>query len=202
MKTHPSAFTSSSQCGCIVLLSGGVDSAACIDFCQRQGFEVSGLHITYGQPAADCEADAATAIAQHYKIPLSIVRLVGGRTKPEGEILGRNAFLLFTALTEIKAFCSILALGIHSGTPYYDCSSNFILALQSIIDGQCDGRIRIVAPFIEWTKKEIWDYCIEHKVPIGLTYSCERGLDYPCGVCLSCRDLEELRVYKKHNNPA
>jgi 7-cyano-7-deazaguanine synthase len=157
--------------------------------------------MTYGQPAAKHEAAAATAIAHHYRIPLTFVRLVGGRPKSDGELLGRNAFLLFTALMEIKAISAFLALGIHSGTPYYDCSSSFITTVQTIIDGQCDGRIRVVAPFLEWTKKEIWEYCIEHRVPTDLTYSCERGLDHPCGICLSCRDLEALRVCEKLNNP-
>lgn len=184
-----------SQCACIILVSGGLDSAACIDFYKRQGLTVSGLHISYEQPAAKQEVIAATTIAQHYKIPLTFVRLAGGRPKSDGEISGRNALLVFTALMEIEAFSAILALGIHSGTPYYDCSSNFLAAAQTIVDGQCDGRIRIVAPFIEWTKKEIWDYCIEHRVPVDLTYSCERGLDHPCGTCLSCRDMEALRVY-------
>jgi 7-cyano-7-deazaguanine synthase len=190
-----------SQCGCIVLVSGGMDSAACIDFYQRQGFAVSGLHMTYGQPAADHEIAAATAVARHYSIPLTLVQLVGGRPKSDGELLGRNAFLLFAALMEIEVFSAILALGIHSGTPYYDCSSNFLTTVQSIVDGQCDGRIQVAAPFLEWTKKEIWDYCLKHQVPINLTYSCERGLDHPCGICLSCRDLEVLRVCEKLDNP-
>ena len=157
--------------------------------------------MTYGQPATRQETTAATAIAHHYRIPLTLVRFVGGRPKSDGELLGRNALLLFTALMEIEDFSAILALGIHSGTPYYDCSSSFLTSVQSIIDGQCDGRIRVVAPFLEWTKKEIWDYCIEHRVPIDLTYSCERGLDHPCGICLSCRDMEALRVCEKLNNP-
>ena len=61
---------------------------SCIDFYQRQGFAVSGLHMTYGQPAAQHEATAATAIAHHYRIPLTFVQLVGGRPKTDGEILG------------------------------------------------------------------------------------------------------------------
>lgn len=202
MPEQHSTLTLLSQCGCVVLVSGGVDSAACIDFYQRQGFAVGGLHMTYGQPAARQETAAATAIAYHYGIPLTLVRLVGGRPKSDGELLGRNALLLFTALMEIEARSNILVLGIHSGTHYYDCSSSFIATVQSIIDGQCDGRIRVAAPFLEWTKKEIWDYCLTHHVPIGLTYSCERGLDHPCGICLSCRDLEVLRVCKKLDNPA
>jgi 7-cyano-7-deazaguanine synthase len=201
MTEQHSTLTLFSRCGCVVLVSGGIDSAACIDFYQRQGFAVRGLHMTYGQPAARQETSAATAIAHHYRIPLTLVRFVGGRPKSDGELLGRNALLLFTALMEIEDFSAILALGIHSGTPYYDCSSNFLTAVQSIIDGQCNGRIRVAAPFLEWTKKEIWDYCLKHQVPIDLTYSCERGLDHPCGICLSCRDLEVLRVCEKLNNP-
>ena len=182
------------QCSCVVLVSGGMDSAACIDFYHRQGLAVSGLHVSYGQLAASREVASARAIAQHYRIPLTIISIVGARRKSDGELLGRNAFLLFVALMELDAPSGILAVGIHSGTPYYDCSSSFLTTIQSILDGQCNGRIRVAAPFADWTKKEIWDYCLEHRVPAELTYSCERGLDQPCGVCLSCRDLEALHV--------
>lgn len=202
MPHQHSTLTSFPQCDCVVLVSGGVDSAACVDFYERQRLAVSGLHVTYGQPAARHEAAAATAIAHYYGIPLTLIRLVGARPKSDGELLGRNALLLFTALMELDARSAILALGVHSGTPYYDCSSSFLATVQSIVDGQSDGRIRVVAPFLEWTKKEIWDYCLEHRVPIDLTYSCERGLDHPCGVCLSCRDLEALRACQKLHNSA
>lgn len=195
-------LTSIPQSSCVVLLSGGLDSAACVDFFQRQRLLVKGLYVTYGQPAGQQEAAAATAIADYYRIPITLIRLFGIRPKSDGELLGRNAFLLFTALMEIDTPTAIVALGVHSGTPYYDCSPSFITTVQAIIDGQCDGRIRILAPFLEWTKKEIWDYCLENKVPIDLTYSCERGLEHPCGVCLSCRDLEALRVCEKLNHPS
>lgn len=194
-------LTSRKQCDCVVLVSGGVDSAACIDFYRRQRLNVSGLHLTYGQPAARQEAAAAKAVADHYGIPLAFTRLEGARRKSDGELLGRNAFLLFAALMETRARAAILAMGIHSGTPYYDCSPGFFSSVQTIIDGQCDGRIRVVAPFLEWTKKDIWDYCLEHRVPVELTYSCERGLVQPCGVCLSCRDLEALRACENVHNP-
>jgi len=194
--------SSLTQCNCVVLLSGGIDSAACVDFYLQQSATVSGLHVTYGQPAARHEENAARAIADHYGIPLAIVRMAGSRAKSDGEIFGRNAFLLFTALMELDAPRAMVALGIHSGTPYYDCSESFVSAVQAIVDGQCDGRIRVAAPFLEWTKRDIWDYCLHRSVPIDLTYSCEKGLDQPCGNCISCRDLEALRVCQKLNNPA
>ncbi len=182
-------------------MSGGIDSAACVDFYLHQGIEVSGLHVSYGQSAAHQEEEAARFIADHYKIPLTIVRLTGSRGKPDGEIFGRNAFLLFTALIELDVRRAIVAVGIHSGTPYYDCSESFITAAQSIVDGQSDGCIRLAAPFLKWTKRNIWEYCLQRSVPIDHTYSCEKGLDQPCGNCISCRDLEALSVCKKHNNP-
>jgi len=120
--------------------------------------------------------------------------MVGARPKTETEFLGRNSLLLFTALLELDAQAAIVVLGVHSGTPYYDCSSSFLSSVQVIVDGQCSGRVRVAAPFLDWTKKQIWHYCVEHQVPLELTYSCERGVDRPCGVCLTCRDLEAIRA--------
>lgn len=185
---------SPSQNQCVVLVSGGIDSTACIDFYKRQQFAVSGLHVTYGQPAARHESSAAEAVARHYGISLAVIRLMGACPKSDAEILGRNTLLIFAALMELNACSGMIAIGIHSGTPYYDCSSSFLSTIQTIVDGQCGGRVRVVAPFLEWTKKDIWGYCHERGVPIELTYSCERGLDQPCGVCFSCRDLEVLRA--------
>lgn len=179
---------------CVVLLSGGMDSAACVDFYRRQHFEVRGLHLGYGQAAARQEGVAAAAVARHYGIPLTVIQLRGARPKSDGELPGRNAVLLFAALMEVGSVPAILTLGVHSGTPYYDCSPNFLAAAQGIVDGQCGGRVRVAAPFLEWTKEHIWEYCLEHQVPLSLTYSCERGLEQPCGVCLSCRDREALHV--------
>jgi 7-cyano-7-deazaguanine synthase len=183
-----------SQPICVTLLSGGIDSAACVDFYQRQNYRVTGLHLTYGQPAAYQEEVAAKAVARYYRIKLNVIQMSGTRPKMDTEFLGRNAFLVFAALMELEVQPAIIALGIHSATPYYDCSSSFLHSIQTIIDGQCDGRVRVSAPFIDWTKKDIWDYCLENSIPLKLTYSCERGLDQPCRDCLSCRDLEALGV--------
>lgn len=181
---------------CVVLLSGGLDSAACAHFL-LQKFAVRAIHLAYGQPAEIQERAAAFAITKHYGIPLSLVRLGGCRPKASGEILGRNAFLLFAALTEISSSQGAIAIGIHSGSPYFDCSHRFVESIQSLVDGYCDGRTRILAPFVDWTKDTIWDYCLANDVPIDLTYSCEEGLGQPCGECHSCRDREALSVRQK-----
>ena len=113
---------------------------------------------------------------------------------------GRNAFLLFSALMKFKARSGIIAIGVHSGTPYFDCSMSFVQSMQSMFDNYTDGRIRVGAPFIEWTKRDIWNYCNDRQVPLQLTYSCEEGHNSPCGQCLSCRDRDALDALAKLNN--
>ncbi|MFC1587484.1 7-cyano-7-deazaguanine synthase [Planctomycetota bacterium] len=179
---------------CLVLVSGGLDSAACVVFCKEQGNSVFGLHISYGQPAAKQEQEAASIISRHFNIELRRLDLSGSRMKKSGVIQGRNAFLLVTAMLEMQVSSSIVVIGVHSGTPYIDCSVNFINKIQSIYDDYFDGRIRVVAPFLDWTKKEIIEYCSLKNIPFEKTYSCEKGSTPPCGECLSCLDREIIGV--------
>ena len=88
----------------------------------------------------------------------------------------------------------LLAIGIHSGTPYYDCSAEFIRMMNSLVVSQTDGVVQVGAPFLAWTKRQIWDFATNGDVPLSLTYSCERGGEAACGECPSCRDLRQLRA--------
>ena len=88
----------------------------------------------------------------------------------------------------------VIAIGIHAGTAYYDCSRSFILKAGRLVEEYTDGAITVAAPFVDWTKREIWDYCSVKEVPVNLTYSCEVGGEQPCGSCLSCKDLEALHA--------
>ena len=185
---------SAPDCRAWVLLSGGIDSAACLAFCLKRGFRVNCLHISFGQPALREERTAAVRLARHFGVSLTLLRWLGASEFAAGEIAGRNAFLLFAALTEINSDAGILAIGIHAGTPYYDCSQVFMSSMQSVFDGYCDGRVRLSAPFAEWSKADVFAFCRSEEVPVGLTYSCERGTLPPCGDCMSCRDRRAFYV--------
>ena len=175
-----------------ILLSGGVDSAACLAFYVNQGFSAHCLHLSFGQAAERPERIAAERLAGHFGSPLTVLRWSGTRRLGSGEISGRNAFLYFGALLEIGDRSGLLASGVHAGTRYYDCSPEFLASLQRIVDGYCDGRVRLVAPFLDWTKDQVFGFCTSSRVPLHLTYSCERGVNPPCGRCLSCRDRSTL----------
>lgn len=177
-----------------VLLSGGLDSAACIAFYQGRGYLIHALHIDYGQSAATQEGAASSAIADHFRVSKHTLRLHGAHSKSSGLIQGRNAFLLLTALMEFSDRANVFAIGTHAGTAYGDCTANFVHSMQRIFDIYSDGVCRVAAPFIGWTKKDIWEFCVKEQIPIELTYSCEVGRKIPCGQCLSCKDSEVLRA--------
>jgi len=171
----------------LVLLSGGIDSSACVDFYRSLGRAVCALHISYGQGAAVQERQAAARVATHFGVPISFRRLESARPKSIGEVRGRNGFLVLTAVVERPPSVTAIALGIHAGTQYLDCSSAFVGAINETL--RLDGKgLELLAPFLTWTKGDVLHYCAERSVPIQLTYSCERGGDTPCGVCLSCTD--------------
>jgi 7-cyano-7-deazaguanine synthase len=174
----------------LILLSGGMDSAACLAFLQSQQMSLSPLFIDYGQSSSIKERAAALEISCFYKVPLNVIEVSGFKEWGTGYINGRNAFLLHTALMAADFSTGIVAIGIHSSTSYVDCSEYFIRQMQSVFDIYTDGRVRISAPFLQWTKGEIWEYCRTAGVPFEITYSCELGGDQPCGHCTSCIDRE------------
>ncbi len=179
----------------LILLSGGIDSSACTYFYKSQGFLVETLFLNYGQAAEKKEEIAAQRIAETLDVPLSTIKLERRVVKTfKGEIIGRNALFLFAALMEFQNKNGIIGIGIHSDTPYYDCSLEFVKKIQETFDGYTDGCIRIGAPFLDWSKADVWEYFIKSGIPSELTYSCELGLSQPCGKCLSCKDLEALNV--------
>ena len=178
-----------------VLLSGGIDSTACLQFYLAQKEKVIAIYIDYGQLSACHELKAAGQISQYYEIELKTLKLEGTLTPKKDYICGRNSFLLIAALMEMPNV-NIIALGIHAGTSNSDCSFLFVERMQSVFDVYTKGTVQLGVPFLGWSKNEIWQYCRQEKVPLKLTYSCEYGKKQPCGKCLSCKDLEALNVSK------
>lgn len=182
----------------IVLLSGGIDSTACINYYLSQKFKPLGLFIDYGQTVAKKEIESAKKVSKYYKIKLDILKISMDRKFKDGEVKGRNALLLFAALTKYSDFTGIISLGIHAGVSYYDTSEHFISDMQKIFANYSDGQIKLDAPFIKWDKPMIYQYCMDNHVPIELTYSCEKSGKKPCGQCNSCLDRSKLNVSTMH----
>jgi 7-cyano-7-deazaguanine synthase len=183
-----------------VLLSGGIDSTTCLAYFLNEGFDAEAVFVSYGQVASNRELRAAKAVSRYFRVPLRLIRLVHCAHKGPGLIVGRNAFLVCAAVLEASTNARIIAIGIHSGTRYRDCTPLFVKELQKLLDASTGGSVQISAPFLKWTKRDIWELAMRLKVPLTVTYSCERGSKQPCGKCDSCSDLEILRASAKQQN--
>jgi 7-cyano-7-deazaguanine synthase len=172
-----------------LLLGGGLDSTALIPFYQTRGAALHAVHFDYGQPSAAAERRAARAICHHYKVPLATHKLGIALPCVHGEYPGRNALLLIAA-AGLEPVPSSIAIGIHAGTPYYDCSPAFLRDVTRLFDGYFGGILPVEAPFVDFGKHEVCAFARSVGVPLDLTFSCERSGGEPCGSCRSCLDRE------------
>lgn len=179
-----------------VLLGGGLDSTALIPFYLSRGDTVRGVHFDYGQPSLEGERRSVLGIAEHYAVSVEMVQLGLSITNVRGEYFCRNAVLLLCAASILDHAGGRLSLGIHAETPYYDCSSSFLTDVQRLLDGYFGGTVRVEAPFVEFTKRDVFNFCLLNQVPVDLTFSCERRSDCPCGECQSCE--ERLMLCEGH----
>lgn len=175
-----------------LLLSGGIDSLVCLEMLWSRGDSVHAVFIDFHQAAADLEWNSATKLTEYYSIPLTKVSVDLGKQFGEGEVVGRNLFLISSTLPLIGTLSASVVIGIHSGTNYPDTKPDFIEATRSVVGKISSGRVVLIAPLLEWTKPEILGYALQKNLPLWLTYSCEKGLNPPCGECLSCIDRKEI----------
>lgn len=171
----------------LLLLSGGLDSACCLSYLDTYGHTVESLFVHYGQAAAEAEDIAARKVAAHFGSDFRRIDISHNRKFGQGEIIGRNAALIFSALLSTSTLPTSICIGIHAGTPYFDCSQTFCTDLDKIVTELTSSRTSIFTPFVTWHKADIVKFAIENKVPIDITYSCETG-NSPCGECASCKD--------------
>ena len=176
----------------LLLLSGGIDSTACIHYYKTLGFEVECLFVIYGQKAKQKEIIAVKNISKYYNVKVRTVSIETELVVENGIILGRNILLLSVALMNFSKPKGIIAMGVHTGTKFPDCSKEFIEKTQMVFNSYKAGSIIVDCPFISMTKLEIFEYCKINKIPLKYTYSCEYGKQQPCGECSTCIDLMKL----------
>ncbi len=199
----------------VVLLSGGMDSAAVVAMAQEQGFEVHAMSVRYGQrhtselEAARRVADAL-GVAGHKVVDVDLrsiggsaltddidVPEAGGDGIPVTYVPARNTIMLSLALgwAEVLGandiFCGVNAVD-YSGYP--DCRPEFIAAFQALANlatkaGVEGAGLRVHAPLQFMSKAQIAAEGQRLGVDFGLTVSCyQADMDgRACGHCDACR---------------
>ena len=199
---------------CIVLLSGGLDSATVLNIALKE-YQVTALVFDYGQ-RHKFEISAAEKIADKYDISLRLIKIDLGQfgnsaltddiEVPKNQEIGkeipityvpvRNTIFLSYALAYAEVnnifdiFIGVNALD-YSGYP--DCRPEFIEAFEKMANegtkfAQGNEKIKIHTPLIDLTKAEIISIGTELNVDYKLTHSCydpsTNGLS--CGECDAC----------------
>ena len=199
---------------CIVLLSGGLDSATVLNIALKE-YQVTALVFDYGQ-RHKFEISAAKKIADKYDISLRLIKIDLGQfgnsaltddiEVPKNQEIGkeipityvpvRNTIFLSYALEYAEVnnifdiFIGVNALD-YSGYP--DCRPEFIEAFEKMANvgtkfAQGNEKIKIHTPLIDLTKAEIISTGTELDVDYKLTHSCyDPSLDgLSCGECDAC----------------
>jgi len=197
------------QANCVVLLSGGLDSATCLALAQSHGYRCHALTFQYGQKHA-VEVKRAACIASQAGISLKVIELelfgdssllrgskddiptAPSKGIPSTWVPARN-FIFLAYATAYAA--SINAQNIYVGvnavdySGYPDCRPEFIVFCQKAASLSLDKNVQIHSPLQHLTKAEIIKIGSALNVDYGLTHSCynpnQEGL--PCGVCDSCK---------------
>ncbi|KPN09235.1 7-cyano-7-deazaguanine synthase [Xanthomonas arboricola] len=199
----------------VVLLSGGMDSAAVIALAQEQGFAVHALSVRYGQRhTSELDAAARVAAAQGviaHKVVDVDLRSIGGSALtddievpdaggdgiPVTYVPARNTIMLSLALGWAEVigandlFCGVNAVD-YSGYP--DCRPEFVRAFEVLANlatkaGVEGAGLRVHAPLQFLSKADIVREGVRLGVDFGLTVSCYRADadGRACGHCDACR---------------
>jgi len=178
----------------LVLFSGGIDSSACVRYYLEQRYSVTGLFVRFGQASMLMEWKAAGKLARHFGIPLKEIDVSGipWQGQIPFELQGRNALLASVGLCAFPGKSGLVSMGLHAGTPFPDCSTQFQVMASNLAQISTQGRIAFDFPFGASDKSQIVAYCQRMGVPIELTYSCQRGKKMNCGICPSCLDRQSF----------
>ena len=192
---------------CVVVLSGGPDSAVVAYWAKKEGFELYPITFNYGQIAVK-ETNSAEKISESLGTKTKIVDL-SALKNVFGDVTSlcnsdipltaefsqpiivpfRNAIFLSVAVSyAVSVGAAKIFYGAHgSDEPFYpDCRREFYEAFEKAAKLGTGENISIQAPFTGKRKSEVIEEGVKLGVPFELTWSCYREDAKHCGKCESC----------------
>ena len=197
----------------IIALSGGMDSCVTSAIAAKD-YELAFLHVNYGQRTEKRELKAFNDIADFYGaanrlvVDLKHLSLIGGSSLtdknievstadlankeiPTSYVPFRNAHILSACVSwaeVINAKAVFIGAVWEDSSGYPDCRPEFFDLFEKVVEigTKPSTQIKIVAPIINLTKKNIVLKGTELKAPLHLTWSCYQNEEEACGVCDSC----------------
>ena len=201
---------------CVVPISGGIDSTVLLYHAVKSGEYSGGVYaisFDYGQRHKR-ELEYAKRTVQHLNVPHKVIDLNFFRQVVDSssltnsnikvaktrDVLGdaqtvnyvpfRNQMLLSIccAVAEsVKAdtvFHGAAQIDTQSG--YWDGSKEFLSSINELTALIRKHRVKVEAPLIELSKKEIIEWGNDIGVDFSNTWTCYEGEDKACGECTAC----------------
>ena len=196
----------------VVLLSGGMDSAVTLFIAKKNGYKPYCLTFDYGQrhkkeilfakniaraAKSSCVVlkiclpwGKSALLDKNIKVPEN--RKLSGRDNiPPTYVPARNTIFLSFGLSYAEAIgAKAVFIGANAidFSGYPDCRPGYYRKFNELFKKATKARgIKIVAPLLYKTKKDIVRLGAGLGVDFNLTWSCYKGGSRPCGVCDACR---------------
>ncbi len=199
----------------VVLVSGGMDSLVTAAIANEKHKNLAFLHLNYGQNTEEKEFECFHQIADHYKVPqelrkvvdITFLKQIGGSSLtddnidvkkykgdsdeiPDSYVPFRNTHIVSMAVSwseVIGAEKIYIGAVEEDSSGYPDCRPSYYKALNALIkEGTKDGIIEVITPVIAMKKHEIVQKAVDLKAPIEKSWSCYERSDKACGECDSC----------------
>jgi 7-cyano-7-deazaguanine synthase len=175
----------------VVLVSGGIDSAAAL-WWARERYRVTALTFDgAGRPRG--EARACAALLHRARVPVVRVAVPFLVPRASGYVPARNLVYHGIALSIAEERGSRAVVAGHNRSDaalFKDARPDFFRRLERL-----NGGVRIVLPFAGLTDDEVIRFAHGQGVPLELTWSCYRDGRRPCRRCSACRGrLQSFRI--------
>lgn len=194
-----------------VLLSGGMDSTACLFWAHSKYKQVRAIGYDYGQPHRDAELVAAGRIARQLQVPFVTVALadtmraglLSGVPSHDPSVAinrafvpGRNLIFLSVALAracqwfpEPHAIDIVIGACLEDAGGFPDCRPAFFKQASEALSLAVDRPIKVSAPYAKMPKAGIIED-VSLRFASGVralqtSWSCYAGSG-PCGACTAC----------------
>ena len=63
------------------------------------------------------------------------------------------------------------------------------------------GNMKLIAPYVAYSKSTIVELAAKEKAPLQMSYSCYKGNQRHCGVCATCIDRHEAFIRAGYEDP-
>ena len=199
----------------VVPISGGLDSSVILSIVASASSEIYTISYDYGQKHkkellyAETQIDCYDNIEHHNRVDLSFFKNIVTSSSITNnnipvahakDVLGdaqtvnyvpfRNMMMLSIACSYAEAVgAEIVYHGsalVDSQAGYWDGSAEFLEQINHLTALNRKNRIKIEAPLINLSKKEIISRGLDNGVRFEDTWTCYEGKELACGYCTAC----------------